>query len=228
MRTGWTGSRPRRWRSPRGGCTPTRSPLSSPHLPGSPPTPRPWRQLSRGAPAGASPLIWRAAGRLGLTARAAGAAAERGIVTREPRPAFRHPLIRSAVYADADPGQRRQVHSALAAACDSVGDAERSAWHRAEAATGTDAQVAAQLDAPADLAPAPAGHSEQALFLSRAAELTTAPERRAERLLAAAGAHLISGDPAAAETLLDIAAAPLNPTLPRPPAPRPPALAQPF
>ena len=27
--TGWTGSRPRRWRSPRGGCTPTRSPSSS-------------------------------------------------------------------------------------------------------------------------------------------------------------------------------------------------------
>jgi tetratricopeptide (TPR) repeat protein len=171
--------------------------------------------LIAAAPADDSPLIWRAAGRLGLTARAADAAAERGIVTREPRPAFRHPLIRSAVYADADPGQRRQVHAALAAACDSVGDAERSAWHRAEAAAGTDDQVAAELEAAAELARTRGGYSEQALFLSRAAELTTVPERRAERLLAAADAHLISGDPAAAETLLDMAAGHLNDPVPR-------------
>jgi len=171
--------------------------------------------LIAAAPADASPLIWRAAGRLGLTARAADAAAERGIVTREPRPAFRHPLIRSAVYADADAGQRRQVHAALAAACDSVGDTERSAWHRAEAAAGTDDQVAAGLEAAAELARARGGYSEQALFLSRSAELTTVPERRAERLLAAADAHLISGDPAAAEILLDMAAAHLNDPVPR-------------
>jgi DNA-binding CsgD family transcriptional regulator len=171
--------------------------------------------LIAAAPADDAPLIWRAAGRLGLTARAADAAVARGILTREPRPAFRHPLIRSAVYADADPGQRRQVHAALAAACDSVGDAERSAWHRAEAAAGADDQVAAGLEAAAELARTRGGYSEQALFLSRAAELTAAPERRAERLLAAADAHLISGDPAAAEIMLDMAAAHLNDPVPR-------------
>ena len=171
--------------------------------------------LMAAAPADDSPLIWRAAGSLGLSARAADAAVERGIVTRGPRPAFRHPLIRSAVYADADPGQRRQVHAALAAACDCVGDAERSAWHRAEAAAGTDDRVAAELEAAAELARARGGYSGQALFLSRAAELTSVPERRAERLLAAADAHLISGDPAAAETLLDMAAAHLNDPVPR-------------
>ncbi len=168
--------------------------------------------LIAAAPADDSPLIWRAAGSLGLTAS-----------LRRPRPRsaalptrglrrslFRHPLIRSAVYADADPGQRRQVHAALAAACDCVGDAERSAWHRAEAAAGTDDQVAAELEAAAELARARGGYSGQALFLSRAAELTTVPERRAGRLLAAADAHLISGDPAAAETLLEMAAPHLN------------------
>lgn len=166
--------------------------------------------LIAAAPADDAALIWRAAGRLGLTARAADAAAQGGILTRTPRPAFRHPLIRSAVYADADAGQRRQVHAALAVACDSVGDTERSTWHRAEAAAGADDQVAAELEAAAELARTRGGYSEQALFLSRAAELTRAPERRAERLLAAADAHLISGDPAAAETLLDMAAAHLN------------------
>lgn len=166
--------------------------------------------LIAAAPADDTPLIWRAAGRLGLSTRAAAAAAERGILTREPRPAFRHPLIRATVYCDASPAQRRRVHAALAAACDSAGDAERSAWHRAEATAGADDQVAAELEAAAELARARGGYSEQALFLSRAAELTTAPKGRAERLLAAADAHLISGDPAAAEVMLDMAAAHLD------------------
>ena len=87
---------------------------------------------------------------------------------------------------------------------------KRSAWHRAEAAEGTDDQVATELEAAAELARTRGGYSEQALFLSRAAELTTTPDRRAERLLAAADAHVISGDPAAAEILLDIAAADLK------------------
>lgn len=171
--------------------------------------------LIAAAPAHDAPLIWRAAGMLGLPARTADAAAERGIVTREPLPAFRHPLIRSAVYNDADCAQRRQVHAALAAACDSAGDAERSAWHRAEAAAGADDQVAAELEAAAERAMARGGYSEQALFLSRAAELTSAPDMRARRLLAAADAHLISGDPAAAGILLDIAVADLNGPVPR-------------
>lgn len=162
--------------------------------------------LIAAAPAEDAALIWRAAGTLGLTVRAASAAVERGILAREPRLAFRHPLLRSAVYADADPGQRRQVHAALAVACGSAGDTERSAWHRAEAAAGADDEAAAALEAAAELARTRGGYSEQALFLSRAAELTTAPERRAERLLAAADAHLISGDPAAAEVMIDMAA----------------------
>lgn len=171
--------------------------------------------LIAAAPAYDAPLIWRAAGKLGLSAGAADAAAERGIVTREAPPAFRHPLIRSAVYNDADCAQRRQVHAALAAACDSAGDAERSAWHRAEAAAGADDRIAAELEAAAERARARGGYSAQGLFLSRAAELTSAPDMRAGRLLAAADAHLISGDPAAAGILLDMAEADLDGPLPR-------------
>jgi DNA-binding CsgD family transcriptional regulator len=173
--------------------------------------------LMAAASADDAPLIWRAAGKLGLSARAADAAVERGILTREPRLAFRHPLIRSAVYADADPARRHEVHAALAVAYDSVGVAERSVWHRAEARAGArvgggaaagtepDDQLADELEAAAGLARTRGGYSAQALFLSRAAELTAAPERRAERLLAAADAHMISGDPAAAQIMLDLA-----------------------
>ena len=175
-----------------------------------PPDTRTLLLLIAAAPTDDPSLIWRAAGRLGLSARAAHPAVERGIVTREPQPSFRHPLIRSAVYADADPGQRRRVHTALAMAYDSRGDAERSAWHRAEAADGTDEQIAAELEAAAERARSRGGYSEQALFLSRAAELTPVPGRRAERMLAAADAHVISGDPAAAEILLDLAAADMD------------------
>jgi DNA-binding CsgD family transcriptional regulator len=162
--------------------------------------------LIAAAPAEDATLIWRAAGSLGLTTRAVNTAVEHGVLSREPRLAFRHPLLRSAVYADARPGQRRQVHAALAMACGSAGDAERSAWHRGEAAAEADEEVAAALEAAAELARTRGGYSEQALFLSRAAELTAAPQRRAERMLAAADAHMISGDPAAAEVMLNMAA----------------------
>lgn len=71
---------------------------------------------------------------------------------------------------------------------------------------GADDAVAAELEAASERAQAHGGYSEQALFLSRAAELTTDPARRAERCLGAATAHLISGDLAAVATLLDLAA----------------------
>ncbi len=61
------------------------------------------------------------------------------------------------------------------------------------------------LDAASDWARARGGYSAQALFLSKAAELTTDPARRAERYLAAAQAHLASGDHAAVHPLLDLA-----------------------
>jgi hypothetical protein len=49
-------------------------------------------------------------------------------------------------------------------------------WHRDEATTGTDDQVAAELEAAAELARTRGGYSEQALFLSRAADLLVAAQ----------------------------------------------------
>ncbi|WP_141726470.1 helix-turn-helix transcriptional regulator, partial [Actinacidiphila rubida] len=74
-----------------------------------------------------------------------------------------------------------------------------------EAAEGPDDDVAAELEAASELAQARGGYSEQALVLTRAAEMTAHPGRRAERYLAAASAHLTSGNLAAVQPLLELA-----------------------
>ncbi|MFF5494288.1 ATP-binding protein [Streptomyces aquilus] len=163
--------------------------------------------LLAAVPAGDTATMWRAAGRLGLSARAVQPAIAAGILGRDTPPAFRHPLIRSALYAGARPEELRRAHAALAAACDPVRDADRRAWHRAEAAEGVDDAVADDLAAASERARSRGGHSQQALFLSRAAAFTKTRDTRAERLLDAAQAHLMSGDPSAAQTALDLAAA---------------------
>ncbi|MFK0110320.1 AAA family ATPase [Streptomyces sp. NPDC091217] len=163
--------------------------------------------LLAAAPSDDTAMMWRAAGRLGLSARAVQPAVAAGILDRDTPTAFRHPLIRSTVYAGAAPGERRRVHAALAAACDAVRDTDRRAWHRAEAAEGLDDRVADDLEAASERARSRGGYSQQALFLSRAADFTGDPDKRAERLLDAAQAHLMSGDAPAARTALDLAGA---------------------
>lgn len=163
--------------------------------------------LLAAAPSDDTGMMWRAAGRLGLSARAVQPAVAAGILGRGTPTAFRHPLIRSTVYAGAEPGERRRIHAALAAVCDPVRDADRRAWHRSEAAEGVDEGAADALAAASERARARGGYSQQAVFLARAADLTGDPDKRAERLLDAAQAHLMSGDASAAGTLLDLAGA---------------------
>ncbi|WP_460063034.1 LuxR C-terminal-related transcriptional regulator [Streptomyces sp. YKOK-I1] len=163
--------------------------------------------LLAAAPTDDTGMMWRAAGRLGLSARAVQPAVAAGILDRDTPTAFRHPLIRSTVYAGAEPGERRRAHAALAAVCDPVRDADRRAWHRAEAAEGVDEGVADDLEAASERARSRGGYSQQALFLSRAADFTGNPDKRAERLIDAAQAHLMSGDAPAAGTALDLAGA---------------------
>ena len=142
--------------------------------------------LAAAEPLGDRLLLWRAAERLGITGPVLEPAESAGLIEVDSRVRFRHPLVRSAVYRAATPQERRQVHRALADATDAQVDPDRRAWHIAEAATGADEGVAADLESAADRAQARGGLAAAAAFFERAAALTPDPVRRAERALAAA------------------------------------------
>jgi DNA-binding CsgD family transcriptional regulator len=159
-------------------------------------------QLAAADPSGDAALVWRAAGRLGLDAAAAGPAAAAGLAEFGARVQFRHPLVRSAAYRSASAQARREAHGALAEVIDPIADPDRRAWHRAQAAPGPDEDVAAELERSAGRAQAHGGLAAAAAFLERAAVLTPEPGRRAWRLLAAARAKRDAGGPEAALGLL--------------------------
>ena len=146
-------------------------------------------QLAAADPSGDASLVWRAAGRLGISVQAGRAA---GLVEFAGRVRFRHPLARSAAYWSASVEDRQQMHAALAAATDAA-DPDRRAWHRAAAAAGPDEQVAAELEDSAGRAQARGGLAAAAAFLERAVLLTADPGRRAGRTLAAAQASVQAG-----------------------------------
>ncbi|MFC9895582.1 AAA family ATPase [Nocardia sp. NPDC127579] len=99
---------------------------------------------------------------------------------------FRHPLLRSAVYQGAPLAQRLAAHAALAAALAAPEDADLRAWQLAAAATGPDENTAAALEDSADRARRRSGFSGAASAYERAAGLSTDPEARVRRLVAAA------------------------------------------
>ena len=164
-------------------------------------------QLAAADPSGDLPLVWRAAGQLGIPVHAAAPAAEAGLVEFGPRVRFRHPLVRSAAYRSASFPGRQEVHAALAAVTDRQADPDRSAWHRAQAAAGPDEEVAAELERLAGRAQARGGLAAAAAFLERSVTLTVDPVRRTERTLAAAQASLQAGAFGKARELLAIAEA---------------------
>ncbi|MFC9325585.1 AAA family ATPase [Kitasatospora sp. NPDC057015] len=155
------------------------------------------------APTDDPAVLWRAAAGLGLSTHALDPAVAGGVLLGDRHPAFRHPLIRSAVHAGADPVQRRRVHRALAGSTDPDRSPDRRAWHLAEATVGLDEEVALELEQASERARGRGGYAAQAGFLARAAELSPDPSDRARRYCVAAQAHVVIGDAAMARTALD-------------------------
>ncbi len=158
-------------------------------------------------PLGDPALLWRAAGRLGVTGSALEPAERAGLLEISAQVRFRHPLVRSAAYRSAAEEDRQSAHGALAEATDAALEPDRRAWHRAQATTDPDEDVAAELERSADRAQARGGLAAAAAFLGRAAGLTIDPARRAERTLAAAQVTLEAGAFDAAVGLLAAAEA---------------------
>lgn len=158
-------------------------------------------------PTGDVELLWRAAAHLGIAREAVAHAETAGLVEIDTRVRFRHPLVRSAVYAAATLPDQRRAHAALAAVTDSRLDPDRRAWHRAQAVLGTDEEAAAELEQTAGRARCRGGLAAAAAFMEQAAMLTPEPTRRATRALNAAYAKYEVGALEAAEALLSVAAA---------------------
>jgi DNA-binding CsgD family transcriptional regulator len=176
-----------------------------------PAQPRRLLQLAAAEPTGDPVLVWRAAGRLGVGAEAAGPAVEAGLAEFGVRVRFRHPLVRSAAYRSAPADDLREIHAALAEVTDPASDPDRLAWHRAAATAALDEGVAAELERSAGRAQARGGLSAAAAFLERAKLLTPDPGRRAVRAIAAAEAKHQAGAPdVAAELLVMAEAGPLE------------------
>ncbi|HYB30044.1 MAG TPA: AAA family ATPase [Solirubrobacteraceae bacterium] len=158
-------------------------------------------------PTGEPALLIRAADELGLSTEELAPAEADGLVELGLQVAFRHSLLRSAIYGAAPSESRRAAHRVLAAATDAVLDPDRRAWHRAHATVGPDEDVAGELERSAGRASARGGLAAAAAFLERAAALTADPGKRARRALEAAATKLLAGDAHSALTLLATATA---------------------
>jgi DNA-binding CsgD family transcriptional regulator len=151
--------------------------------------------------------LQRASGFLSLDLGGLDAAEQAGLIRiGRNRVEFGHPLLRSAAYHAASPGERRAAHQAMAAACDPRRDAVRRAWHLAAAAVGLDEDAAKSLDLAAQVALARNAYTTAARTSQRAAELTPDPAERVARLMAAGQAAHLSGDRPLAAELLTLAA----------------------
>jgi len=148
--------------------------------------------------------IRRAVELMSLPTESLQAAESAGLITRDAAHLrFGHPLIRSAIYQAADPGDRRSAHAALAEALEGEDQADRRAWHLAWASTGPDESVASALEQTAERSRLRSGYGAAASALIRAAGLTPSSNDRARRLLNAANALQLAGKPNEALTLLD-------------------------
>jgi DNA-binding CsgD family transcriptional regulator len=163
-------------------------------------------------PLGDPMLLWNASRSLGIDPAAAAAAESAGLIELGARVHFRHPMVRAAAYRRATLEERHEAHRALAEATDPTRDADRRAWHRAQATASADEEIAAELVESAERTKRRGGLAAAGALLARAAELTPAPDSRAGRALAAATVKREAGALDAALALL--AAVDLGPSDP--------------
>ena len=149
--------------------------------------------LAAADPVGDATLVWRAAQALGIESEAAAPAAKEQLLEIAERVRFPHPLVRSAAYRSSSAKDRQAIHHTLAAATDAETDPDRRAWHRAQATSSPDEEVAAELERSAGRAQARGGLAAAAAFLDRSANLTADPARRGQRMLAAAQSNVQAG-----------------------------------
>jgi DNA-binding CsgD family transcriptional regulator len=137
--------------------------------------------------------VQRAAARLEIDVSCLGPAEHAGLITLGPGTVeFRHPLARSAVYADAPATQRRAAHRAMAAVLPDR-DADRRAWHLAGAALGHDEAASAALAQAAAHSRDRSAYATAAAAFERAGRLAAGDERRAWLLWQAAEAGWLAG-----------------------------------
>jgi DNA-binding CsgD family transcriptional regulator len=149
--------------------------------------------LSAASDTGDLPTLERAAARLGIDLSALAAAESAGLVRLQAGVVeFRHPLARSAIYADAPASQRREAHRALAAAMPDR-DIDRRAWHLAVAAAGTDETASAALEQAGLRGRDRSAYATATTAFERAGRLTTNTERRARLLREAAETGWLAG-----------------------------------
>jgi DNA-binding CsgD family transcriptional regulator len=163
--------------------------------------------LSAASDTGDLPTLERAAARLETDLSALAAAESAGLVTLQAGAVeFRHPLARSAIYANAPPSQRREAHRALAASLPDR-DIDRRAWHLAAAAAGIDETASAALEQAGARGRGRSAYATATAAFERAGRLTASDERRARLLLDAARSGWLAGFTGRAVTLLDEARA---------------------
>jgi DNA-binding CsgD family transcriptional regulator len=158
-----------------------------------PPATRRLVLLAAAEPVGDAALLWRAVGEQGLEPTDLVAAVDAELIRVGATVRFRHPLVRSLIYREAAPEERRAAHVALARATDPAADPDRRAWHRALSCAGVDDEVADELERAGLRAQARGGIAAAAGFIERALELTADPARRSDRALAAAELRLQTG-----------------------------------
>ncbi|MFI6036028.1 AAA family ATPase [Streptomyces sp. NPDC051315] len=149
--------------------------------------------LAAAEPDGSPLVVRRAAALLDIGPDAPAVAEAAGLLVIRTRMTFRHPLLRSMIYAAASSTDRRRAHAALAECYDATQDPDRQAWHLGQAAADFDEYTADRLEDAARRAAKRVGTGVAAGFWELAAALTADRGARASRLLSAARAKQETG-----------------------------------